>query len=427
MSVNDRIEALNILVRVVSLRQPLVHAFAASKSIKPFTKELCFGVCRHFYRLNTLLEVLQEKKTKNERLRLCLILGLYQLQYTHKPEYAVVKESVAMLDKLKLGWAKGLMNGLLREFIRSREEILASLQDNVAFCYGQPEWILKRWQEDWPEYWQDIASAQDAHPPMSLRVNQKKISTSEYLHCLEKAGLSAKAHSQRPTALILDSACSVEKLPGFKEGLVSVQDVAAQYAADLLLMEEGMRVLDACCAPGGKTCHILEQASSPAECLAIDVDARRMQKVEANLERLQLHAHLQVADALHPEYWWDGHLFDRILLDAPCSASGVIRRQPDIRLLRTPEEVNAAAALQKQLLYALWPLLKPGGRLLYATCSIFKSENEQQIAEFLLHHLDAACEPLQLEVGHGSAFGWQFLPGEADMDGFFYSRIVKKM
>ncbi len=282
MSVNDRIEALNILVRVVSLRQPLVHAFAASKSIKPFTKELCFGVCRHFYRLNTLLEVLQEK-TKNERLRLCLMLGLYQPQYTYKPEYAIVKESVAMLDKLKLGWAKGLMNALLREFIRSREGILESLQDNTAFCYGQPEWMLKRWQEDWPEHWQNITSAQDEHPPMSLRVNQRKISTSDYLQYLEKAGLPAKAHRLVPTAVILESACSVEKLPGFKEGLVSVQDVAAQNAADLLGMEEGVRVLDACCAPGGKTCHILEQSPSPAECLAIDVDARRMQKVEANL------------------------------------------------------------------------------------------------------------------------------------------------
>ena len=426
MAVNDRLQALNVLTKVIVQRQALTHALKEHES-SSFTKELCFGVCRQYYRLEAILNALMTKKTKNTTLKLCLLLGLYQLQYTRKADYAVVQESVSMLNSLRLSWAKGLMNAVLRNFERSRDEILSSLTSNPSYAFGQQAWMLTQWKNDWPKHWEDIAAAQDAHPPMSLRVNQKKISTQAYLETLAKNNIMAQTHPIVSSALILETPCAVDNLPGFAQGWVSVQDVAAQLAAQLLEVDENTKVLDACCAPGGKTCHILEQEHPPKHCLAIDVDARRIKKVSDNLQRLQLHAHLQVADATQPEQWWDGVQFDRILLDAPCTASGVMRRQPDIRILRTKEDVQAAVAIQHQLLHALWPLLKPGGQLLYATCSIFKVENEAQIAQFVDAHQDAASVSLCFDVGHKTDNGWQFLPGEASMDGFFYAQIVKKM
>lgn len=425
MAVDDRIQALNVLCKVLVQRQALTHALQ-DKACSPFTRELCFGVCRHYFRLEAILNVLMRKKTKNINLKICLLLGLYQLQYTRKADYAVVKESVSMLDRVGLSWAKGLMNAVLRNFERSSGSILSSLENNPHFTYGQPSWMLSQWKRDWPTDWEAIAVAQDAHPPMTLRVNHAFLSTEAYLKGLAEHGQRAQAHPWVPSAIILETPCSVDALYGFAQGWISVQDAAAQLAAPLLESSEQSRVLDACCAPGGKTCHLLEQSVPPAHCYAIDVDARRIKKVSDNLDRLHLHAHLQVADATQPERWWDGEYFDRILLDAPCTASGVMRRQPDIRLLRSRSDVDVAVALQMQLLNALWPLLRPGGKMLYATCSIFKAENALQIKHFLAEHEDASAESLHFETGRASGHGWQFLPGEAAMDGFFYARMVKK-
>ncbi|MCC5792313.1 MAG: 16S rRNA (cytosine(967)-C(5))-methyltransferase RsmB [Legionellaceae bacterium] len=426
MSMNDRRVAHKILMNVLEKGQTLSQVLASTPKTSAFSKALVFGVCRQYFRLEKVLSQLLRKKNTNLALQVTLMMGLYQLAYTRQAKYAVVQETVAMLDALGLSWAKGLVNAILRGFERDSQQILQKLAEDPIYQYGHPAWMLAQWQQDWPLHWRHIAEENDQHPPMSLRVNLARITRAEYHEKLAEEAMEAELHPAVPSAIIVKKPCPVEELPGFREGLLSLQDCAAQRSAFLLAAEPGQRVLDACCAPGGKTCHLLEQQPALAECLAIDVDARRLSRVTENLQRLQLQAHLQVADAAHPEQWWDGRYFDRILLDAPCTASGVIRRQPDIRLHRTEQDVDAAAALQKTLLYALWPLLAVGGRLLYATCSVFKKENEHQIAAFLAEHADAHALPLSLESGQAETYGWQFLPGDGKGDGFYYALIEKR-
>ncbi|WP_035918096.1 16S rRNA (cytosine(967)-C(5))-methyltransferase RsmB [Legionella fairfieldensis] len=422
---NERLEALRLLIKVVETKTPLSHLMQPAH-LSPLTKELCFGVCRHYYRLQALADSLVDKRPKAPEVWLVLLIGLYQLHFMQKPDYAVVKETVDLLDALKKNWAKGLANAVLRRFCREKAQILASLQTNQDFLYGHPDWFIRRIQKDWPQNWQVILKANDEHPPMSLRVNQRQFSCQQYLTCLQQAGIDAHAQCYSPVGFTLDVPCNVHDLPGFASGAVSVQDESAQLAVSLLDLQPGLRVLDACCAPGGKTCHILEAQPELAACIAVDLDEKRLERVADNLVRLNLQATLLQGDGLKPETWWDGQLFDRILLDAPCSATGVIRRHPDIRLLRLEDEISAVARLQNQLLHQLWPLLALNGLLVYATCSIMKEENERQIAAFIVDQPDCEVVCAGLPCGRAVDYGWQILPGDFNGDGFFYSLLRKK-
>lgn len=425
MKKNERLQALHILTKVIQDETPLLHLMHATDDLSPLSKELCFGVCRHYYRLQALAGCLVNKRPKQIDVWLCLLMGLYQLHYLRIPDYAVVKETVGLLAPIKKPWAKGLVNAVLRSYCREQEALLARLADNMPFIYGHPEWLIKRIQHAWPDNWQAILNANDTHPPMSLRTNCSRIAATDYVTRLTEAGIEAQLHQYSPCGITLTTPCDVHELPGFSAGDVSVQDGAAQLATLLLDLKPGHRVLDACCAPGGKTCHILETQSDLSACIALDIEESRLTRVHENLKRLNLHATLVQGDGLQPSTWWDGIPFDRILLDAPCSATGVIRRHPDIKLLRTVDEISVVAQLQHDLLRALWPLLSPGGIMVYATCSIMPEENELQIAKFIAQQSD--CQYLSTEKpwGHSTGHGWQILPGENNMDGFFYSVLQK--
>jgi 16S rRNA (cytosine967-C5)-methyltransferase len=422
---NDRLQALFILIKLLQDKTPLLHLIQSDKALSPFSKELCFGVSRQYIRLEALAGVLLKKRPKQVDIWLILLLGLYQLHFLNKPDYAVVKETVSLLDTCKKPWAKGLVNAVLRNYCREREALLAKLANNKPFTHGHPQWLVKRLQHDWPQDWQTILHANDQHSPMSLRVNANKTTATHYLNRLQQVQLEAHVLSHAPNGVALVKPCDVQDLPGFVTGDVSVQDEAAQLAVTLLDLQPGLRVLDACCAPGGKTGHILETQDKLAFCLALDIDQKRLERVRENLNRLQLSATLQIGNGLHPETWWDGQPFDRILLDAPCSATGVIRRHPDIKLLRTAADVSTVAQTQRHLLHALWPLLKPGGSLVYATCSILLEENEQQIQQFIQTQSNCQFTPIEQTWGRLTGHGWQILPGENNMDGFFYS-VLKK-
>lgn len=425
MKNNERLHALKILTALLEDKSSLSQLMPASADVSPMTKEICFGFCRHYFRIQAIADCLLDKRPKAIEIWIAILMGLYQLHYMNQPDYAVVKETVALLEKIKKGWAKGLVNAVLRTFCRQKNELIAKLKNEEEFLYGQPQWLLKRLKADWPQDWQVIAEANDAHPPMTLRVNIRKNSVADYLNALNNAGLEAQHHLVAAQGITLVSPCDVHTLPGFAQGCVSVQDGAAQLAVSLLSLKPGLRLLDACCAPGGKTCHILESEPDLAACIALDVDPKRLKRVKENLSRLNLDATLIQGDALSPETWWDGRLFDRILLDAPCSATGVIRRHSDIKLLRTDEEIAAINKIQESMLNALWPLLADGGLMVYATCSVVTEENEKQIAHFIENHSDCQIVKGNWSWGRATGHGQQILPGELGMDGFFYSVLTK--
>lgn len=420
----ERKQAFDILNTCLNQKIALQPLFARTK-LSPFSKELVYGVCRYYVRLNAIAEALMPKPLKDASVNLIVLMGLYQLEIMGLPDYAVVKESVDLLPRKK-NWAKALINAVLRRFCRERVEILQNLASNTDYLINHPKPLLKQLKTDWPEDWQAICLANDQHAPMSLRVNSQKTNRLDYQAMLLAQGIESESLSYSPNALLLKQAQDVYDLPHFAEGFVSVQDEAAQMAVQLLDLGPGLSVLDACAAPGGKTCHILENQSQLSRCVALDIDEYRLIKVRENLSRLGLVAALQQGDATQPEQWWDGQAFDRILLDAPCSATGVIRRHPDIKLLRTSDEIKQISQVQASCLEALWPLLSNGGRLVYATCSIMKQENEQQIAAFMAKHADCVLWPIPMHFGRDTGYGRQILPGDSGMDGFFYSVLLKQ-
>jgi 16S rRNA (cytosine967-C5)-methyltransferase len=390
------------------------------------TQELCYGTLRWAPRLEALAGRLLEKplRARDGDVHALLLAGLYQLLYLNVPPHAAVSLTVEATARLKKEWARGLLNGVLRRLQREQEALLAAVDAGDTAALAHPAWLLGRLAQDWPEHWRDIAAANNVRPPMTLRVNRLHGSREQYLERLHQAGIDAGAAAHAPDAVTLETPLTVEALPGFAAGEVSVQDAAAQLAAGLLQLAPGLRVLDACAAPGGKTGHILETCPE-VELLALDSEAERLKRVEENLMRLGLQAQLRAGDAGDPQAWWDGRPFDRILLDAPCSGSGVIRRHPDIKSLRRPEDITTLAAQQARLLHALWPLLAPGGILVYATCSILAAENAGQVTAFLRDEAQAAELPLATAWGQAVAAGRQILPGENGMDGFYYAVLRK--
>ncbi|MEJ2059878.1 MAG: 16S rRNA (cytosine(967)-C(5))-methyltransferase RsmB [Gammaproteobacteria bacterium] len=430
---NPRLSAVRVLEGVVGAGQSLSRALPPvlarlEPETRPRVQAWCYGVLRRYFRLTALLDRLLERPLKPRDLDVTclLLLGLYQLSDPQAKQYAIVDQSVRTARALRKAWAAGLVNGVLRRYLRERERLEAELELAPATRYALPEWFIERLQAAYPEDWPGICEATNRHPPMTLRVNLMQGSREDYLARLAEAGLSAAAHPQVPSAIILERPVEVDALPGFAAGEVSVQDGAAQLAGWLLDVRPGQRVLDACAAPGGKTTHLLEQAGGELELTAVDIDTGRLARVRENLDRLGLAVELKTGDAARPADWWDGRPYDRILLDAPCSATGVIRRNPDIRLHRRAADIDELSRRQGELLAALWPLLKPGGMLLYATCSILPQENDAVVERFLAQEGSAGCLTIDAAWGRMQGCGRQILPGEADMDGFYYACLGKR-
>ncbi len=394
---------------------------------RAFARELCYGVARWLPRLQACLDMLVEKPLpeKETVVRAVLLLGIYQLMYTRVAEYAAVAESVTLVRRAGKRWAAGLVNGVLRSFQRRRAQLTVDLDRSEQGRYAHASWLLNATRNAWPDHWQQILDSNNERPPLSVRVNARLQSRKEYLGDLSSKNIAASPIAHTDHGLRLHEARDVDAIPGFGDGLVSVQDGAAQLAAGLLNVCPGMRVLDACAAPGGKSTHILEQQPAVGELVAIDHDGDRLRRVVQNLRRLSLEATVVCADAGKPGDWWNGEFFHRILVDAPCSGSGVIRRHPDIKLHRRPDDVDELAATQIRLLGALWPLLAPQGLLLYATCSYLPRENDHVLAEFLAKHPEATGAPMAYAWGRATGHGRQVLPGEDAMDGFYYALLGK--
>lgn len=414
----------------------------------PFLRELCYGSCRWYFRLNALAKMLLQKPfhEDDEDLHQLLIIGLYQLNIQEKAAHAAIFETVEAAADLDKPYCKGVINACLRRYNRESEALIKSLGDNPVTFHSHPKWLVKALKKAWPDNYLEIMAANNQHPPFCIRVNQLHHSREEYLALLEQAGIPANAGQHAKHSIYLDHAINVFELPGFEDGWCSVQDEAAQLAAELLEPQSGETILDACAAPGGKTCHILESAED-LTVTAIDLEEKRLARVSENLERLQLEAKTIACDANELENWWDGKLFDRILLDAPCAAIGVIRRHPDIKQLRRKEDIEQLADVQLGLLKTLWSTLKPGGRLVYATCSIMPMENAAVIDTFIQAqndaHQDVEVYSLQdRSWGIDSGQGRQLFPQlskelesaslnpeagtEQGHDGFYYAVLEKK-
>ncbi len=394
---------------------------------RSFVQAVCFGVCRFYSRLDVILSHLLQKplKAKDSDVHALLLVGLYQLMEMRVPPHAAVAETVDATEQLGKTWARGLVNAVLREFLRKRETIEEKIKSDAEAYYAHPAWWIESITTAWPMHWQAILQANNQHPPFALRVNRQHITREDYLKREDMQSFSTKILPETQSGIILDTPISTDDLPGFLAGDVSVQDGAAQLAAELLLLAPKQRVIDACAAPGGKLTHIGEIEPNLSALIAVEKDEARMLSIKDNLARLHIKAISICDDVNHVKNWWDGQMFDRILLDAPCSASGVIRRHPDIKLLRQPSDIKMLANEQSRLLESLWPLLKPGGFLLYATCSIFPEENVSVMESFLASHADAKEDIIAADWGIPCGVGRQILPGMHDMDGFYYARLCK--
>lgn len=433
-NLNGRHAVVKILLQVTQHGRNLPDAIAKySEKIDHnehgLIQAMSYGVIRLYPRLTFIANQLISKplKAKDQDVLMLILCGLYQLIEMRIPDHAAVSETVKVTKALKKPWAKNLVNAVLRNYQRQAGAINQKIEKNAEAKFAHPYWWIKLIKQSWPgnDNWQNILEANNHNPPMTLRLNTAHTQREKYLELLEENDISASIGKHSPDAICLDKPVMVNQLPLFEEGKISVQDEAAQLAAIVLKPQKGERVLDACAAPGGKTIHLLEREQD-IDLLAIDIEESRLNRIKENLERTQLKAKLLAANAFDPDLWWDKKPFDRILLDAPCSASGVIRRHPDIKLLRQEADIAKLVQDQQQILNALWPLLKPAGMLLYATCSVLPEENTLQIQHFLQQHADAELQPINADWGQQQIAGRQVLPGEDGMDGFFYALIQKR-
>ena len=404
----------------------------------PLLQELCFGTCRWYPALEVLLAKLLSKplKSKDGDVRCLLVLGLYQLRELDIADYAVINESVEASREMKKPWAAALVNAVLRNYVRRKDTLEAQLQSTGgAAALAHPSWLYESLNTQYPQLIDTLCAGNNARPPMTLRVNLSRVSVEDYLEALQEVGIQAAPGKCAPTAVVLESPCHVDELPHFRDGWVSVQDEASQLVPTLLQLAAGQRLVDACAAPGGKTAAILEAEPKLLSLTAIDASAKRLARVDENLERLGFaegKVRLCAAQAEDTGAWWDGEPIDRLLLDAPCSATGVIRRHPDIKVLRTPAEVQSCVQSQRSLLAALWPTLAEGGLLLYTTCSVLAVENGDAIEAFLDATADAKSERIEAPWGveclasDGRSLGRALLPLDArGPDGFFFALLRK--
>jgi 16S rRNA (cytosine967-C5)-methyltransferase len=429
MALDPRAAAAQVIGDVLtgrSLSQALAPRLAqVAARERGLLQQLCYGTVRQAPRLQALLGQLLDKplRDKDSDIQGLLLCGLYQLESTRIPDHAAVATTVGAVAVLKKPWARGMTNAVLRRFLRERDTLAAGL--TAAAAASHPDWLYRMLLQQWPAAALDIIAANNQQPPMTLRVNTGRISRQAYLDKLASRGIEARAGQLSPQAVYLAKPCDVSELPGFTEGDASVQDESAQLAAPLLQPAPGERILDACAAPGGKACHLLELQPELIELVAMDVDEARLQKVSQNLQRLQLQATLLTGDARRPGASLEPASFDGMLVDAPCSATGVIRRHPDVKLLRRPEDIDQMARQQLEILQGLWPLLKPGGTLLYATCSVLAEENSTVVERFLAQCPDAAAVPLAASWGEAIGCGRQLLPSAHAGDGLFYALLRK--
>lgn len=426
-----RVTAARVVQAVRARGQSLTDALGqlppfADERDRALAQELSFGTLRLLPRLEALGTLLMHKplRTADQDVGALVLVGLYQLAETRIPAHAAVAATVAAVRLLGKPSAASLVNALLRRYLRERTQLEAQIAERPDVQSLFPDWLQQAIAAAWPADWPAILAASNARPPMFLRVNRLKTDRDAYRAQLAAAGLGAEPLADCPAGLLLATPVSVAGLPGFAAGLVSIQDAGAQLAAELLDAQAGERVLDACAAPGGKSAHILERSGNKARLTALDKDADRLARLREGLQRLGLTAAEVIqGDAGAPHGAWAARRYDRILLDVPCSATGVIRRHPDIKWLRRTADIAQLCAQQAQILIATWPLLAPGGRLLYTTCSLLPAENDEQIGAFLAHHPDAVAEPIAARWGTPCRHGRQTLPAEQGPDGFYYARL----
>ena len=434
MKQNARAIAAIILTETIKNKQPLNQTLLKYKdeSVKEnsFIQALCYGVMRYYLQLEFIAKFLLKKPLPPKHLLVqnLILVGLFQLIHMRVPDHAAIFETVTAAKQLKHLWATKLINGLLRNFQREQATIMEKAAADLIASTSHPLWLLQILKTAWPEYYPQIIATNNSHPPIAIRVNTKCCDTTTTMEILGKYNITAAPIPDTTTGLLVtaDTKEDLTKLTEFDCGKFSIQDGAAQLATVLLELQPGQTVLDACSAPGGKTCHMLEQEPK-IKLTALDISASRVNLIMQNIARLKLTPPtIKVADAALPETWWGNVLFDRILLDAPCSATGIIRRQPDVKLFRTASDIEALTKQQQKLLTALWPLLKPGGILLYATCSVLPQENEQLLEQFIKSHNDAEPIKITLSTGYKLAIGQQILPGQNNMDGFYYAKLKKR-
>ena len=397
---------------------------------RAFVKEICFGTIRYWIPLTAFLKTLLEKpiKAQDKDIECLLCVGLYQFIYMKLPHYAVVNETVSATRSLKKPWASALINKILRMAIEIAEPLKSLEEKSITARYAHPNWMIDKIKAAWPTDWEMILHANNAKAPLFLRVNKTKIALPDYEKLLSNHKISYQRIEGLSQGIKLNNPLPVDKIPGFKSGLFSVQDASGQKVIEYCDIHSDHRVLDTCAAPGSKTTHILEMHPDIQKLVAVDIAPSRLKKISANMKRLQLQSKnttLIAADISDVQQWWDGELFDRILVDAPCSASGVIRRHPDIKVLRKKEDIQKLSEQQCIILKLMWPLLKPGGKLIYTTCSIFPDENEQVIAAFLSLYPEAKIIPINNDWGKQLNHGQQVLTGTNNRDGFYYCIVEK--
>jgi len=430
-SQNPRVAAIQALSEVLDSKINLADSEALTQirdsRDNAFARHMAYGVLRWLTALEWLAGELLTKplKKRESDVQRLILLGLQQLWHDFTASHAAVNETAECARLLGKPWAVGLINAVLRRFQREQDQLLNKLgQSQQRFAH--PPWLLKEIQQDWPEKWRDIVEANNLHAPLWLRINRQQADESILRSDLKTAGFEIGDHPHARDAISISPAVAVGRIPDFERGWLSVQDPAAQLARDLINPRPGERILDACAAPGGKTAHLLECCPG-IDLTVVDKQTHRVEKIHQTLSRLALTADVHVADAVATENWWGGQRFHKILLDAPCSATGVIRRHPEIKWLRSGEQVDAAVQIQAALLQALWPLLETGGILVYATCSVLMRENHEQIQRFLEQHTDAIADMPDVEWGMAGPHGRQIMPGEAQMDGFFYAVLRKSV
>jgi 16S rRNA (cytosine967-C5)-methyltransferase len=425
----SRLVAAHALMRVLDQGQSLdavldtLLADVEQSRDRALARRLCHGVLRDWPALNHLLaRLLTKAPARRDRVvHFLLAIALSELRDGREPDHAIVHSAVEAVRAVGLGRLTGLANAVLRSFQRQQESLESELVENPVLRFGYPGWLIEKIRSDWPEDWENILINGNQAPPLCLRVNRRHWTREQARQALVDAGHASRAPDFLPDGLLLEQRAAIAGLPGFLQGGLSVQDGAAQLAVEYLDLENGLRVLDACAAPGGKSAHILERAE--VELTVLEIDEQRMERVGENLERLGLSARLVVGDATRPDQWWDGQPFDRILVDAPCTATGVIRRHPDIRWLRQPADIDAMVAVQATMLDRLWPLLSPGGILVYATCSILKAENQRQGQTLLERHEELQVIDHENLPGRACSPGRQLLPGDLDLDGFYHLAV----
>lgn len=418
----------DIALRGMSLREAMEQK--APRLRDPRDRALLMALlsdgARWWLRFDAALDRLLDTplRHKEPEVHALLVLGLVQLEILQLQDYAAVAATVEATRALGRPRLAGLANAILRRWQRERVELLAALDAKPQTRYALPPWLVKTITTDWPDQQEAILADSNREPPLMLRANRRRITRDALIEQLHAAGYQADAHSWLADGIVLPHSSDVTRMPGFAEGWFAVQDGAAQVAADVADIRNGQRVLDACAAPGGKACHLLERAEIALT--ALECDATRTTRIHQNLDRLGLQADIRVGDAGDPSGWWDGKLFDRVLIDAPCSATGVLRRRPDVRLHRRASDIEALVAQQQRILTALWPLLAPGGRLVYITCSLLRAENEAVVDRFFAGRDDAKAVPLQLPAGQTAATGWQILPGDDNLDGMYYAVFERR-